>query len=120
MGFEYFEGKNWIDISREERLYCAHLYFQIRGKELEFVKWLNENHKMKLPTESEWEIGYEVCLYRDYFKQLRDETICKDNVDYPPKRTFDLCLFSEENIVIIEAKVQQRFDAEQSEVFKQR
>ncbi len=116
MGFKYFKGKSWIDISREERLYCAHLYFQIKSKELEFVKWLNVNKNMKLPEDVEWEVGYEVCLYRDYFKHFREDSI-KDNKEYPQKRTFDLCLFSVSNIVIIEAKVQQGFESEQSGEF---
>ena len=36
---------------------------------------------------------------------------------YSPKRTFDLCLFSEEEIVILEAKAQQPFESRQVEHF---
>jgi len=112
MGLSYFDNKKWLDISREERLYCAHLYSQIKGKELKFVKWLNENKGMELQTNCEWEIGYEVCLYREYFHHFREDSI-KENKEYPQKRTFDLCIFSENDIVIIEAKVKEHFDQKQ-------
>lgn len=112
MGFGYFKGKNWIDITREERFYCAQLYYQIKGKELDFVNWLNSNKNMNLPIDSEWEIGFEVCFYREYFHYFRKDSI-KENLEYPPKRTFDLCLFGENNMAIIEAKVQQKFETNQ-------
>ena len=35
---------------------------------------------------------------------------------HSPKRTFDLCLFSERQIIIIEAKAQQGFDKDQSQL----
>jgi len=114
MGLTYFNTNNWVDISREERLYCAHLYFRIKGKELYFVNWLNKNNAMNLPTNCKWEIGYEVCFYRDYLKNVENKSIrvvnrkFKDN-PYSEKRTFDLCLFSEDAIVIIEAKVKEHF-----------
>jgi hypothetical protein len=100
----------WSSITREERFFCSHLYHSILGKEKEFVKWLNESIKLNLNETADWEIGFEVCFYRDYIK-ANGKTI-KDynkklNKSYPPKRTFDLCLFSANQIVIIEAKVQQ-------------
>lgn len=118
MGFIYFQNKNWIDISREERLYCAHLYLQVRGKELEFVQWLNKNKAMNLPVDCEWEVGYEVCFYRDYLKSeeksIRVVNQTRNKAErYSEKRTFDLCLFSDHHIVIIEAKVQQGFESDQ-------
>lgn len=114
MALTYFNDNDWINISREERLYCAHLYFQIRGKELKFVRWLNKNKGMSLPTNCNWEIGYEVCFYRDYLKNVKNKSIRVENRNfkdnpYSEKRTFDLCLFSEDTIVIIEAKVKEHF-----------
>ena len=38
---------------------------------------------------------------------------------YSPKRTFDLCLFSERGIIVIEAKAFQCFDAKQAVHFQQ-
>jgi hypothetical protein len=40
----------------------------------------------------------------------------KDN-SYSQKRTFDLCLFSEDQIIIIEAKAQQPFKSDQLIIF---
>ena len=37
---------------------------------------------------------------------------------YSPKRTFDLCFFGEDNIIILEAKAQQSFDSNQLCKFK--
>lgn len=116
MGLKYFNNNNWIYISREERLYCAHLYFQIRKDVPAFVEWLNEITTMNLPINCNWEIGYEVCLYRDYLYSqgtpIRTINKARQN-PYPEKRTFDLCLFSEHNIVIIEAKVCEKFHGKQ-------
>ena len=49
-----------------------------------------------------------VCLYRDYSKKVSPLSS-----NYSRKRTFDLCLFSETTIIIIEAKAQQGFDRAQ-------
>jgi len=46
-----------------------------------------------------------------------DKAIPNDN-QYSPKRTFDLCLFSNEHIVIIEAKAQQGFHGDQLKEFE--
>jgi len=116
----------WSSISREERFFCSHLYHNILGKEKDFIKWLNENSKpegnLKINGNKKWEIGYEVCFYRDFIK-ANEKTIkaynLKNNTNYPPKRTFDLCLFSEDEIIIIEAKVQQGFSIKQMEEIAQ-
>lgn len=121
-GFSYLKDKdgnkqNWREVTRDERFFCAHLYERIRGNERDFIKWLNKHSiqdgkpPLKLDARWEWEIGYEVCFYRDYDKNIR--TIKGTCAYYSPKRTFDLCLFSEKTIVIIEAKVHGGFEAEQ-------
>ena len=52
-----------------------------------------------------------MCFYRDLLctqeKSVRDSA-------FSPKRTFDLCLFSEAVIIIIEAKAHQLFSVEQA------
>lgn len=111
MGFSYLQGKSWLEVTREERLYCSYLYHDLLGKEREFISWLNPQFKreaLTLTGNENWEIGYEVCFYRDFVKVIRHESINKSA--YSPKRTFDLCLFSEDSIVILEAKVQQPFN----------
>ena len=58
-----------------------------------------------------------MCFYRDYWKKLGPANKSIKDSEYPPKRTFDLCLFSKDRIVIIEAKVQQGFESGQLEKF---
>jgi len=115
MGFSYLNGKNWSEITREERFFCAVLFEQFKSTPLKFVHWLNEQTKINLDTNCEWELGYEVCFYRDLLKS-QAESVKKS--EYPQKRTFDLCLFSEKSIVIIEAKCQQGFKLNQVKSFE--
>src|SRR5882672_11412807 len=101
MGFTYLGGNNWSDITREERFFCAELYIKIKNSENAFVRWLNAQEKISISgedCETEWETAFEVCFYRDFPHKFRPEIPDK----YSPKRTFDLCLFSEKNIIIIE------------------
>lgn len=124
-GLKYFNGKSWEDITREERYFCSHLYHNVIGKEKEFVKWLNEiltpKGLIQLDHKKEWDIGFEVCFYRDFLK-ANEKTIKSYNeengANYPPKRTFDLCLFSKDEMIIIEAKAQQGFSTTQMEDIK--
>jgi len=115
MGLSYLQNKNWLEITREERLYCAFLYWDIKDRERDFISWLNDNHGLQLNSDAGWEIGYEVCFYRDLLKS-RGKSVSP--TQYSSKRTFDLCLFSEETIVIIEAKVQQQFKESQIRAFQ--
>ena len=127
MSWNYLQGKKWAQITRDERFFCQHLYHLIlreRGVNF-FVEKLNElteltGHKLNLDATANWEIGYEVCFYRDLRFHLEEggkwqSVIQKlENIDpLSLKRTFDLCLFSEETVVIIEAKAQQGFDSKQ-------
>lgn len=126
LGFEYL-GRNadrngfntWLDVTREERLFCAHLYHDIRDEACArgFVGWLKSSAEWRtgfcptaLVPDHHWEVGYEVCFYRDL---LKSEGKRIRHASYPRKRTFDLCLFSEDCIVIIEAKVHESFDRRQ-------
>jgi len=103
MGFIYLDGKNWIDVTREERLFCSYLYWDIKKSVKDFVSWLSTISGLALRFDDTWEVGYEVCFYRDLQKFRRKPL---DLTRYSRKRTFDICLFSESTIVIIEAKVQ--------------
>ena len=112
MGFAYLGGMRWSQISREERLFCAHLYHDIRSThcEKDFVRWLatpetgkkvwtQDSARDGLLQDQEWEIGYEVCFYRDLIHSLRSSPEFSKYAginpdEYPRKRTFDLCLFS--------------------------
>ncbi len=123
-GPEYLDGCTWSQITREERFFCLKLYEYIEkkkpGKFLEALiasapeskfRWINGKSKLANPNQN-WDVGYEVCFYRDMgFKKNDGEKI------YSPKRTFDLCFFGEDNIIILEAKAQQSFDTDQLKHF---
>lgn len=121
MGWKYLGGKTWAEVTRDERFFCQHLYSLIRYDVPGFIQKLNEITGLNLPEQEEWEVGFEVCLYRDH-RFMCDEYghvwHGKENM-YSPKRTFDLCLFSHNHIVIIEAKAQQGFDQKQMSAFKE-
>ena len=120
MGFDYFNGDSWIDITREERFFCSEVYHHFKNKEKELIKLIaklcNLRDKEFMISEeevnSDWEIGYEVCFYRDYAKH-----IVIDN-SYSQKRTFDLCLFSESRIIVIEAKSHEGFNNKEMNIYK--
>ena len=111
-GVSYFGGKRWEDITREERFFCSVLYGYIKKNPIQFVEWLNKNKELNLNLNQEWDVGYEVCFYRDYLKWKEQEqktAFSNFKKEYSRKRTFDLCMFSEDCILIIEAKSQQGF-----------
>lgn len=110
MGFKYLAEKTWSQVTREERYFCSHLYHFLIGKEKEFVAWLNKTTGTNYNSNPEWEISFEVCFYRDYYKEFPKTK--KPSKDLR-KRTFDLVLFSDTDIIIIEAKVQQPFKEKQ-------
>jgi hypothetical protein len=144
MTIKYFNGSTWEKISREERFYCSLLYHDIKsGNNLDrFIRFLNAapspfpddtsspfpkfKNTIDLNPDTYWEIGYEVCFYRDMIYHIKEKTIGEINQIrkmhekclLPHKRTFDLCLFSDDHIVIIEAKVQQGLESKQCEEFK--
>ncbi len=114
MGLRYLGGRSWADITREERFFCAHLFTLIRQRGVvAFVKHLNDRHKAESDLAAEWEIAYEACFYRDLWQHRG-----RKGVLFSPKRTFDLCLLSDDAIVIIEAKAHQEFDEQQLAVFE--
>lgn len=132
MGFSYLKDKQdpsggpqlWSDITRDERYFCAELYFDIKQDLKEFLKWLKKRGVAISDKEikDEWEIGFEVCFYRDYVKVIGDEnnqkSIRRTKRKYSQKRTFDLCLFHEDRMIIIEAKAQKGFGTDQNEEFR--
>jgi hypothetical protein len=117
MGFSYLKKKNWSDITREELFFCAELYILIKGNETDFVKWLatlDSMVKLRLNPDKNWEVAFEVCFYRDLLKSF-GSTAKEKNLSN--RRTFDLCLFSYDQIVVIEAKAQSLFERDQIDEF---
>lgn len=115
MGLKWLDNENWTDITRDERFFCAHLYRKIQDHEEGipgFVALINRICNLQLPLSDNWELGYEVCFYRDLAYRFPDRY-----ARLSPKRTFDLCLFSDTCLVIIEAKAFQGFDLSQAKDF---
>lgn len=115
-GISWLGNRNWSEITRDERFFCAHLYNKVLAHEdgvKGFVRLINETCHLNLPVDTNWELGYEVCFYRDVM--FDDAAKCDERLSL--KRTFDLCLFSDNEVVIIEAKAYQAFDGKQTEEF---
>ncbi len=120
MGLSYLNDKNWSDITREERHFCAELYCAIKGNEkkfVEYIKKLEGMEKLDDAPDQDWEVAIEVCLYRDLFKFSPERKGAGDK-KFSDRRTFDLCLFSKNQIVVIEAKAQGGFKGNQLDDIK--
>jgi hypothetical protein len=105
-----------MQITREERFFCCRLYTALEPKIKLFLRYLVHCKDLKADfdeAENEWELGYEFAFYRDL---LYKHGIKEDS--FSQKRTFDFCLLSENRIIIIEAKAQQRFESKEIEGFK--
>lgn len=114
VGPKYFRGSNWQQLTREERVFCAELEFCIRKDTESFVKLLMREANLPAHLSGPWYSAYEVCLYRDFLHRYSPNEKC----DYSRKRTFDIALFSDDAIVIIEAKAAEVFSADQAQYFK--
>jgi hypothetical protein len=111
MSVSYLKNQPWCRWSREERLFCAVLFEHARRDPTDFAKWLIAEASLQVESSDAWDVGFEVCFYRDYLWQRNRSARAEG---FPFKRTFDLCLFSERSIIIVEAKVCEPFDAEQN------
>lgn len=131
MKITYFQNNksekvNWDKISRDERFFCFELFQSLKTDKEGLFSLIKEgnlsNHRQngsKIPDniESErFDIGVEVCFYRDLLKWYGKGI---KGTGLPQKRTFDLALFSENAIIIIEAKAQQGFDTKQLMEFEE-
>ena len=115
MAIAYLDNKAWWKWSRDERMYCAVLWEHGRAEPGKFARWLNKEAKLGIDTAGSWDLAYEVVFYRDFLWQKK-RSATKEN--FHPKRTFDLCLFGEKHLVIIEAKMCGGFQPEQVKIFK--
>lgn len=113
MALRYLDGKTWAEVTREERVFCQHLYSRLlqRGAP-RFVEYLNAHLGLEADVDANWELVYEACFYRDLWQHRG-----RMGELYSPKRTFDLGLLSDDHIIVVEAKAQQSFDADQVAVF---
>ena len=106
-GLRWLDGKKWADVTRDERFFCAVLYEHARKNPADFAQWLIKESGLNTSSSGTWDLGFEVCFYRDYLWMKKESVVAWE---LPPKRTFDLCLFGEKAIIIIEAKVCEPFD----------
>ena len=113
MGLSYLGGDSWNEITREERFFCLQLYNHIKISGIKGFVQLLIDSGLDIPLETNWEIGYEVCFYRDVLFSRNKPVQSRFQ-----KRTFDLCLMSDDAIVIIEAKAQGGFEGKQLRSFK--
>ncbi|MCZ7645684.1 MAG: hypothetical protein M5U26_10430 [Planctomycetota bacterium] len=116
MGIPYLKHRPWSSWTRDERFFCAVLYAHASKEPTAFARWLIDKANLKEVADSEWDLGVEVCFYRDYLWHQPGKSAGK--VDLPAKRTFDLCLFGERDIIIVEAKVCEPYDLAQNEDFR--
>lgn len=115
MGIGYLCNCPWSSWTRDERYFCSVLYAHASQDPSDFAAWLNTTAGLGLSTSGDWDLGYEVCFYRDFCWQTASESASKRGL--PAKRTFDLCLFGEHAIVVIEAKVCEGFSSDQNDDF---
>lgn len=110
-GRQYLNGRKWAQITRDERFFCQRLLVLAEQRLPKFIEALRVlAPELDLPG-TDWELAYEVCFYRDLRHHLKAQG--KDwplgDEQHSPKRTWDLCLFGPDRIIIIEAKAQQPF-----------
>jgi hypothetical protein len=101
MGLKFLKKcSSWAEVTRDERFFCAHLHMLIEKIGVSgFVAFLNTKEGIDIDPTANWEAAFEACFYRDFWQHKKKEVVL-----FSPKRTFDLCLFSNHTIVIIEAK----------------
>lgn len=116
MGISYLRNQPWSSWTREERYFCALLFGHASVAPADFAAWLIDAADLRIDSAGEWDVGFEVCFYRDYLWQLGASA---RQAGLPAKRTFDLCLFGERDIIVIEAKVCEAFSGGQNDDFAQ-
>lgn len=119
-GISYLYDKRWAEITRDERFFCAELFRVLRlpGQLERLLTDLNSalpkrEGKEGLPMTG-WDIAFEAVFYRDLLHYRRNPV---GKSVFSRKRTFDLALFHDEHIVVIEAKALQGLSKDQVESF---
>ena len=115
MSIPYLKDLPWSRWTRDERFYCSILYSLAISDPADFAAWLIDSAEVPAEQGGDWDLGYEVCFYRDYLWQLGRSSRC---MGLPQKRTFDLCLFGSANFIVIEAKICERFKSSQKKNFE--
>lgn len=114
MSIPYLKAKKWQQLTRDERFYCFALYSHAAKNPAAFAEFVIKEARLDCASTGQWDIGVEVCFYRDY--RWHQGLGVKES-EFSEKRTFDLCLFGETDLIIIEAKCDQGFDKRQLKSF---
>jgi hypothetical protein len=115
MAVWYLKGRPWSDWTRDERFFCSALYSHAAKDVSRFAAVISVAAGFTLPESDSWDLGYEVSFYRDFLWQQK---LRPSDFEVSDQRAFDLCLFGEQSLVIIEAKVFEPFSASQNRVFE--
>ena len=121
------KNRSWLQIAREERAFCAELYHALQdpGARKQFLRKLIGLCALDYNVDKcSAEIAFEACFYRDMIwdcgvhgQPLDDRTMhaLRDGLTTKGlfKRTFDLIVFLERDIIVIEAKVHEGFSEEE-------
>ncbi|MDA3950802.1 MAG: hypothetical protein PF508_16465 [Spirochaeta sp.] len=111
---DYLKGKRWSDWTRDERFFCSVLYNLAKDDVTHFATIVKDYAGLSMAVSGDWDIGYEVSFYRDYLWQ---QGLKAAAYNVSSQRAFDLCLFGEHTLVIIEAKVYEAFSPRQNHEF---
>lgn len=124
MGFDYLGGKNWKDVTRDERTFCADLYMLLQDnkKLANFTSWLIKECKLdSIENLEQLEVGFEVTFVRDvlfdYEVKTGNRAPQKEDIKGVLKRTFDLAIFLPNDLIIIEAKAAESLKSKQMSDF---
>lgn len=120
--------RTWLEVTREEREFCAILFQLIKENPQKFATFLNRcvtplgRRSCDLLEDQNWEVGFEVALYRDIEfcggPSATPHADCKFYVNRSSERRamlarkFDLALMRDDYFVVIEAKAEGFFKKE--------
>lgn len=98
-----------LDITREERYFTSFLFHAVRENPRPLLKILKERGLFKTIPDHFVDLGFEVCLFRDYARK----NLIRRHKQYE-KVTFDLLLQTKDKLVIFELKAQQPLSIKQT------
>ena len=114
MCISYLQERPWSEWTRDERFFCSALYQCAIADKDRFAGWVYKTAQLDLPFEGPWDVGYEVSFYRDFLWQQGKKPA---EFGVSDQRAFDLCLFCNRALVVIEAKVFEAFKSDQNREF---
>ncbi|MFW9943318.1 MAG: hypothetical protein ACFFFT_19945 [Candidatus Thorarchaeota archaeon] len=63
MSISYFKNYSWDEIAREERMFCAELFYHLRDDPSSFIKLLVEESNIPSNLSGPWEAAFIVIIY---------------------------------------------------------